>query len=593
MPEVSSATPLSVKVGTEDFRTFIEGGYYYVDKTRFIKTILEGSDDTFLILRPRRFGKTLMMSTLAYFLEQNYAKPGDTSAQQELFKGLEICKDEDFCRRNMGQHPVVSITLKSIDAISYPKAYTALVSLVRDLFDRFKWLLNSSRLDDDDREDFVKVRDLPFEPSDEGERRISDSLKKLCHLIFKHCGRKAVLLIDEYDVPLQKAAMNGYYKEMSNVISPMLGNVLKTNPELKKGILTGCLRATKEGIFTILNNFTLNTVLDGDDSLSAAFGFTADEVRAMLSYYGFDDLYERTKASYDGYRFGSQEIFCPWDVTSYVRDLLKPRRDGPASLNPPAYWNNTSNLQIVTEYMPYLKADDADRLSMLLEGRSAEIRINEGMSYGDLKFRRSPDFWNLLVYTGYLTLDKRGTDDVHEFRIPNAEVKKCFRDNVVNYYHDNGDGPYSHEVRKLITSMLSGDPKTAGLVLGKLLSGFVSLRDSATKSPPENFYHGFIDGIFAAAGDELVIDYCSNRESGDGYADITFKSQDQDTGVVLELKHADSLRDLGRDARQALCQIEEKNYGEELAYDCTGRICAYGIAFFRRRCAICFKELRH
>ena len=575
--------------GEEDFKAFRESGWYYVDKTQYLKPIFCSNNIRFLILRPRRFGKTLMMSTLRYFLEMNYQNPGDTSLQQKLFKGLKVLDDEEFCESHMGRYPVVWLTLKKIAGNSFDKAHAALCSCIGDLYSQFKWLLDSDSLDADEKKKLRRAGDEDYLYSSAlGSQYVSDFLKFLSGLLRKHCGVKPVILIDEYDVPLQKAAMNGFYDDMIGIVGPMLSEAFKTNDNICKGILTGCLRATKEGIFTGLNNFTLNTVLTQSRSLCTSFGFTPDEVKEMLACFGLEMLYDKTREYYDGYSVYGRDLFCPWDVTSYIGSLLD--SDDPESVEPEAFWNNTSNSQVITHFMPSLSSEDAQKFQDLLDGKSVTVQIDEGMSYGDYDLNKSAQFWNVLVYTGYLTLAKRGSGGVHEFRIPNAEVRRSFEENIKGYYEGKGSNTYVTLARDLIGQLISGKPDKAALSLRRLLAGFVSMRDSATKAPRENFYHGFLNGLFAAAGDNIS-EYRSNRESGDGYADITFKSADGTAGVVLELKYAKSGEDLGRAADAALRQIQEKNYAAALKTGLTRKFYGCGIAFCGRECAISFKEL--
>ena len=582
---------LKVKSGTEDFAKYIKDGYYYVDKTQYLRPIFD-ADDRLLILRPRRFGKTLMMSTLRHFLEMDYDNPGDTSKQQELFKGLKVSEEQEFCEANMGRHPVVSVSLKDAGQTTFQSSRRMLAMTVWKLSNQYEWLKNSPKLNDGEKEflDDLLNRKLLCRGDGESDGVLQSSLSMLCQLLHHHCGLKPVLLIDEYDVPLQYAAMNHFYDQMIEIIKPLFSVLLKTNPDVSKGILTGCLRATKEGIFTDLNNFTLNTALSNNDSLSGAFGFTTDEVKAMLSYYGLEDFCERARTSYDGYRFGSKEIYCPWDVTCYTADLLIPREGGPAALDPPAYWNNTSDNRIIIQYMPNLSSDDAQKLQDLVDGRSIKVAIDEGMNYGNFHLDDPAQFWNILVYTGYLTLAKRGTDDVHEFRIPNAEVRKCFEKNIQSYYQERG-GKYSKDYSvRIVELLLSGKADDLPAELTRALSTFVSVRDAAGKEPKENYYHGLLNGILLSAGN-LIGNHTSNADSGDGYADIVFTSASQKTGVVIELKYSPERSDLKAKAKEALKQIEDRDYAAALNSNVVKKVYAWGIAFWHRQCAVAFKEL--
>ena len=529
-------TRLEPKAGDEDFATFREEGIYYVDKTQYLKPLFSGTNSRFLMLRPRRFGKTLTMSTLRRFLEMDYKNPGNTSKQQELFRGLKVTEDREFCEEHMGRYPVVSLSLKGVKGSGFDDAYDKLARTISNLAKGFSWL-DGPELAEDDR-DFLNVLvsyKYLRQPVNRGYAE--GSLAFLCRLLRERFGdsRKPVLLVDEYDVPLQKAAIAGYYEPMSELIGSMLGDVLKTNDDICKGILTGCLRATKEGIFTGLNNLSVDTVLTQDESLSASIGFTPDEVRAMMDYYGLGSLYEKARSWYDGYSINGQDLFCPWDVTSYVRVLSLSSE--PGSIDPEPYWNNSSNTPVITEHMPHLTSEDADRIEELLAGRSIEAEVDEGMSYGTLRLNNlsSKQFWNILLYTGYLTLAKKGAGRIHELRIPNMEVLQCFRENISSYYEDTGPNEYGTLVRNMIDELLEGNAKKAQGSLRTLLRGYVSLRDNATRAPHENFYHGFLNGLLAAAGD-YISDFQSQADAGSGYADITFSSYDGGSSVVIEFR---------------------------------------------------------
>ena len=541
-------TRLEPKAGDEDFAVFRENGIYYVDKTQYLKPLFVDTDSRFLLLRPRRFGKTLTMSTLRRFLEMDYQNPGDTSRQQELFRGLKVTEDREFCGKHMGQYPVVSITLKGAAGTKFDNAYRKLAGIISNLAKSFRWL-NGPELAKDDRDLFNMLIDYKHLRDPDNSDYVEQSLSFLCRLLRERFGnsRKPVLLIDEYDVPLQKAAIGGYYEPMSELIGSLLGDVLKTNDDICKGILTGCLRATKEGIFTGLNNLELDTVLTEASDLRAAIGFTPDEVRTMLEYYRLGDLYEKARSWYDGYSVGGQDLFCPWDVTKYVKELC--RSEDPAAVTPKSYWNNTSNVNIVTEFMPNLAPEDSDRMQELVD------------------------------------------NGINRLRIPNREVLKCFRDNISKYYEGKGESPYGILAKNLIDQLFSADStKTAGS-LQVLLGSFVSLRDNATKAPHENFYHGFLDGLFAAAG-QNISEYKSQAESGSGYADITFRSSGRGKAVVIEIKYArDSSTDLSNLADRALEQIENKGYARDMFNRVTVKVVECGIAFHGRNCAVSCREV--
>ena len=576
--------------GEEDFETLREQGIYYVDKTQYLKPLFAGTDSRFLLLRPRRFGKTLTMSTLRRFLEMDYRNPGDTSRQQELFRGLKVTEDREFCEEHMGRYPVVSLSLKGVKGTGFVEAYRSLAGTISKLAQDFRWL-DGPELEEDERDFLNMLIKYKYLRDPACIDYVGQSLSFLCRLLRKRFsnGRKPVLLVDEYDVPLQKAAVGGYYEPMSELIGSLLGDVLKTNDDICKGILTGCLRATKEGIFTGLNNLSIDTVLTRRSSLCTAIGFTPAEVRTMFDYYGLGKFYEKAREWYDGYCIGGEDLFCPWDVASYV-EALSDDAD-PDTLEPESYWNNSSNTPVIREHMPHLNSDDADRMEVLLAGGNIEAEVDEGMSYGTISMNNlsSSQFWNILLYTGYLTLAKRGSRRTHELRIPNEEVRSCFRYNISGYY--KGKSEYVTLARKLIDQLLAGDAVNAARSLRTLLRGFVSLRDNATKAPHENFYHGFLNGLLAAAGDNISV-FKSQAEAGSGYADIIFSSYDESSAVVIEVKYASDakagLQDL---ASKAIAQIEEKGYAAGLCSEGSDRVIECGIAFRGRSCAVRCKEL--
>ena len=580
------------KAGDEDFVTFRENGIYYVDKTQYLKPLFAGTDSRFLLLRPRRFGKTLTMSTLRRFLEMDYRNPGDTSRQQELFRGLKVTEDREFCEEHMGRYPVVSLSLKGVKGTGFVEAYRSLAGTISKLAQDFRWL-DGPELEEDERDFLNMLIKYKYLRDPACIDYVGQSLSFLCRLLRKRFsnGRKPVLLVDEYDVPLQKAAVGGYYEPMSELIGSLLGDVLKTNDDICKGILTGCLRATKEGIFTGLNNLSIDTVLTRRSSLCTAIGFTPAEVRTMFDYYGLGKFYEKAREWYDGYCIGGEDLFCPWDVASYV-EALSDDAD-PDTLEPESYWNNSSNTPVIREHMPHLNSDDADRMEVLLAGGNIEAEVDEGMSYGTISMNNlsSSQFWNILLYTGYLTLAKRGSRRTHELRIPNEEVRSCFRYNISDYYKGTDSGEYAALARKLIDQILAGDSDNVTESLQDLLEVFVSVRDSATRAPHENFYHGFLSGLFAAAGDNIK-NYKSQAEAGSGYADITFSSRNKTEAVVIEIKYtSDHGTDLSDLADRAVEQIEEKKYAKALCRGKTRRVVECGIAFRGRECEAACKEL--
>ena len=533
------------------------------------------------------------MTTLRSFLEMDCQHPGDTSLHEELFQGLKVMEDREFCEQHMGQYPVVALSLKDTDGINFRNACDLLGDIICRLASRFSWLKDSRTLHADEKKVFSRLLDddLLCSGTAEAIKTLQSSLVTICSALFRHCGRKPVLLIDEYDVPLQKAAMTGYYEQMSCVVGTMLNRALRDRDDICKVILTGCLPATGEAIFAGVNGLCIDTVLALGNGLSAAIGFTPDEVRSMLGYYGFGELYEKASGWYDGYSIGGEVLFCPWDITGHVKELC--RSSDPASVRPKSHWNLTTSSNFVAGFMPRLAPEDADRMQDLLAGRSISLPADEGRSYGTLDFNnlRSAEFWNILIYTGYLTLSRTGSGGANELRIPNKEILGYFRDNISGYYRNTWSKKYDTLVRSLMERLLSGDSVGSEDSMSALLGGFVPLEENAPRPPHENFYHGFLNGLLAAAGD-YISDFQSQADAGSGYADITFSSYDGGSSVVIEVKYASDAKARLQDlASKAIAQIEEKGYAAGLCSEGSDRVVECGMAFRGRECAVRCKEL--
>lgn len=591
---VNSAATLKPKAGNEDFAQFINGHYYYVDKTQYLKEIFSEYNDRLLILRPRRFGKTLMMSTLRHFLEISKDNPGDTTRQQKLFKGLRVLGDHEFTSKCMGQFPVVYFTFNGLDGTDFDSAIANLADKIYRLAAEFEWLLDSDKLNSRQKKELSKLLDQDLYSGNKAKGLIASSLITLCSLLLTHFNRHPVVLIDEYDVPLQKAVINGYYQEMLSVIRPLLSQILKGNSDPCKVIMTGCLRASKESIFTGMNNIEVNTVLNNGNSIATAFGFTPDEVQKMFRYYGFESQYEKARLWYDGYSIDGNDLFCPWDVCSYCKDLAtSPKAPEQNNFNPRAYWNGSSSNDIIREFLPFLESGDADRMEALIKGGSVQLSVSDSLNYGELNEHHSEHFWSVLLYTGYLTLDKGTSDNNYLFRIPNSEIQECFRDQITKYYSPNGNGIFANISETIAREFIEGKQNDLLASLSDTLESFVSVRDSAVRSLKENYYHGFINGLLApAAKSKIIRGYSSNMESGDGYPDITFNDSRNSTGTVIELKHVSDRNGLKQAADDALSQIISKNYAERLFRDGRTEVTAWGIAFCGRHCDVSFRRLR-
>ena len=582
---------LAPKRGDEDFAVFRDEGIYYADKTQFLKPLFSGTGSRLLLLRPRRFGKTLTMSTLRRFLEIDFQNPGDTSRQQELFRGLKVMEDTEFCGEHMGRHPVVSLSLKDADGIGFADAYDSLAGTISDLAHDFLWL--DGPLLTKDEHDFLSMltgyRHLR-EP--DNSDYVEQSLVFLCRLLRKCFGdsHKPVLLIDEYDVPLQKAAAGGYYEPMNRLVGTMLNRALMDRDDICKVILTGCLPATGEAIFTGVNGLCIDTVLARGNGLSAAIGFTPAEARAMLGYYGFGDLYEKAAGWYGGYSIGGEALFCPWDITSHVRELCRSR--DPAAVRPKSHWNLTSSSNFIAGFMPRLAPEDAERMQDLIAGRSISLPADEGMSYGTLDFNnlRSAEFWNILIYTGYLTLSRTGSGGANELRIPNKEILGYFRNNISGYYRNTWSKEYGTLVRSLMERLLSADSGGAEDSMSALLGGFVPPEENAPKAPHGDFYRIFLDSLFAAAVQNIRD--CKSL-FGSGFAEITFRSAGCTYAAVIRIEYApDSTAGLHTLTARALEHLGEKGCAKALlSKQKIKGVAECGMAFRGRSCAVSCREL--
>ncbi len=586
----------SIDVGAELFHELIESNSYYVDKTHFVRTVFkENTSKVMLITRPRRFGKTLTMSTFHDFLSLDPENPGDLSRQQKWFANTKIFEDKEFCTEYMGKFPVVFITLKSVFGKNFTEAYRQLGSVVYKMFCEFDYLADSAKLKTDAINDFKRFKNEVSLCDPENQNAVKNSLERLCYWLSIHHGVKPILLIDEYDVPIDKAAHNNYYLDMVDVISSFLGNALKTNPYLGRAVLTGCLRAAKESIFTGLNNFKICSILDtGKGDISRGIGFTQEETQEVLSYYGLADFYEEVRKNYDGYFFGKASMYCPWDVMSFCDDNYM-QKDEPGSLIQPGnYWINTSGNDVIEEFMGFVGPEDADRMQELLDGCAIEVDVREALCYGDLQRHDINDFWTLLLYTGYLTFDPQYRTSVknkYRLRIPNEEIRECFRSKIMDFYRTNY--AIKASTGELVTGLFAGDAKMVQSNLNTLLAKYVSIRDFAANAPKENYYHGFLNGLLVN-GTSFIEEHKSNFESGDGYVDLIIASQNSDTVAVLELKQTD--KPFGARlvaAEKAVIQIVEKEYATVYVNDPLVRnVYAFGICFHKKMCSVVVRKMK-
>lgn len=583
-----------IAVGTDDYSKIIDLDCYFVDKTPLIKSLFEqNKSEVILITRPRRFGKTLTMSMFYHFLSINHKAPLDLSRHQELFKDQAIMREQEFCHHFMGQYPVIYISLKEIDGLSFENAYLGLAQSIYKLATNFSFLLESDKLNELKKNDFKNLIDpkvLNLAPNPLSITILKSSLLTLTELLYKHTQKKSIILIDEYDVPLAKASQHGYYEQMIDLIRGLLSSVLKSNPYLEKAILTGCLRIAKESIFTGLNNISVNTVLSRADSMSKGIGFTKQETFDMLKYYELSAFNAQVQEWYDGYNLANNEMFCAWDVVKFCSEAMQ--LEDPKNMLPQNYWINTSSNELISQFLGFLTEKDAEELQVLVDGGFISKKIQETLSYEDLIKHRSNDFWSMLVYTGYLTVAENSNFDLAgselKLKIPNKSVRLCFIEKIQSYFTE--EPTQILKASRILQCIFDADPKNLRLAINEALSRFISLRDFSTKSSKEYYYHGFLNGVFSTQSDHLK-DYASNQESGDGYSDISFLSKDSLHGIILELKYTDDQNKLIKTSDTALNQIDLKNYIEQFKLNgFTERVYAYGISFCKKQCAVSFKE---
>ena len=583
-----------IAVGTDDYSKIIDNKGYFVDKTSLIKDVFaQNKSEVLLISRPRRFGKTLTMSMFYHFLSINHNKPEDLSSHVELFKDTKIFADQEFCQQYMGHYPVIFLSLKSVEGINFETAYQKLAEIIYGLVDsQFRFLLQSNKLSDGNKRDLQYLLDLDNLEKVSSSVKLQFSLQKLTQFLYQHYGKKAIVLIDEYDVPLAKASVRGYYNQMVDVIRGMLGSVLKTNTCLEKAVLTGCLRVSKESIFTGLNNISVNTVFSRDEELATGVGFTKDETIDMLDYYGLSSFNNIVKEWYDGYNFANHEMFCAWDVVNFCAEAI--RLKNCQDMLPQNYWINTSSNDLINQFLGLLTKKDAEDMQTLVDGGTVSKKIRETLNHEDLKEHRSDDFWSMLLYTGYLTVVKPSDFDVASselnLRIPNKSIRNCFKEKIQDYF--TKAPTQVQKAAKILQSVFNADAEQLRVDIEDALAKFISVRDFSTKAPKEYYYHGFLNSVFSTQCEHLR-NYTSNQEAGNGYSDITFLSKDSLLGVALELKYTDDENKLIPTAKAALKQIDDKHYIEAFKKNgFTEKVYALGLSFSKKSCAVSFKEFK-
>ena len=560
---------LKLPIGIENFKKIRTEGYYYVDKTDVIRQILEDGCFVTLFTRPRRFGKSLNMSMLRHFFEI-----GTNSA---LFSGLSIAENHELCQNYMGKFPVVSISLKGVNARSYKDAYALLVSVINEEVGRFQFLLESDKLTKFDKTRLEALLDEHMTKS-----TLIGSLRKLTILLEKYYGQQVIVLIDEYDVPLAKANENGYYEDMVFLIRGLFENVLKTNDSLKFAVLTGCLRVAKESIFTGLNNFKVCSITDSD--FDESFGFIDSEVKSILQYYGQETHYTEVKEWYDGYRFGKADVYCPWDVLNYCRDLLKDEQAQPKN-----YWLNTSGNDVIEHFIDSVNGQQTltkIELERLISGEIVQKEINEFITYKEL-YNTSENLWSTLFMTGYLTQRGKADGNRYNLVIPNREVRNIITEHILVKFRQDikKDGQM---VQRFCQALANGQAQQVEQIFATYMSKTVSVRDTfVRKAIRENFYHGILLGILSFKDGWTVT---SNRESGNGFSDILIQIDDSDIGIVIEVKYTEEGKSMESDCKAALKQIDEKNYTETLYQAGVKRILKYGIACQIKDCKVMLEE---
>lgn len=572
------ANTLKLPVGIDDFRKLRESHFYYVDKTRLIEQLLLNWSEVTLFTRPRRFGKTLNMSMLKSFF--------DIGTDKALFDGLYISGNKELCDEYMGKYPVIFLSLKGVEGLTYEEAFEAFVRIMGKEVNRVSFLADSDKLTQIEREQYkgltiMKNGRLAFD-----KEKLISSLQLLSQLLYKHYGKKAVILIDEYDVPLDKAFQNGYYNEMVSLIRGLFGQALKTNEFLQFAVLTGCLRISKESIFTGLNNFKVMSITDS--RFDEQFGFTDSEVKKLLSDYGMDSHFDEVKEWYDGYHFGRADVYCPWDVINHVDHL---RDDSDAK--PQTYWINSSGNSLVRRLINRADSSTKDEIERLIAGEAIEKVIRQDLTYDEIE-NSIDNIWSVLFTTGYLIkIGEVKLPDSESYAymlvIPNKEVREVFVLQIQEWFkavvaNDNDT------MSLLSKAILDKDEAILARQLNIVMGRMISILD--TKAPDdmkENFYHGLLLGLLRGSNPDWLIK--SNRESGDGFSDILIKPENPDLGIVIEVKYAKEFKGLDAACDAAMAQIKQKRYDETLRDEGRCDILAYGIAFCRKRCRVVGEKL--
>ena len=567
MPEV-----LKLPVGIESFEEIRREGFYYIDKTGLIEQLLNQWGKVNLFTRPRRFGKTLNMSMLKYFFE--------IGTDKTLFDGLYISKNRALCGSYLGKYPVIFVSLKNVDGLTFEEAQYQLVELIGMEAERYHFLLESDRLTENDKNRYRALTDVQDGHYVMDGGIITSALQTLSQLLYKHYGQKTIILIDEYDVPLDKAFQHGYYKEMVAMLRALFGKALKTNEALQFAVLTGCLRVSKESIFTGLNNFKVLSITDA--RFDEQFGFTEEEVEALLKAYHLESHLPETKDWYDGYHFGDADIYCPWDVINHVDRLC-----GEPNAEPQSYWINTSGNDLVKRFVNKADKTTRDEIEQLVAGGVIEKSVRLELTYDEID-NSIDNLWSVLFTTGYLTQEGKPERGVYKLKIPNEEVREVFKLQIQELFNETvlKDSEGLHAFWKAFEE---GDAPQIEESLTRTLSKTISVLDS--KGPEherEKFYHAFLSGMLVGNGAWGIL---SNKESGNGFADLMVETDDPNAGIVIELKSVNKLSELDGACKRAMDQIHDRRYDEYLRNEGRGNIWAYGIAFYKKRCRVIAEKL--
>lgn len=557
---------LKLPVGIDNFEKLRRNNFYYVDKTKLIEQTLNNWSEVTLFTRPRRFGKTLNMSMMRSFFE--------IGADKTLFDGLYISRNTTLCDAHMGKYPVIFISLKDVEGLSYNEAFQIFSRMIGNEISRVSFLADSDKLTFFEREQFKGLLRIENGKFIFDKDTFTSSLKLLSQLLYKHYGQKVVMIIDEYDVPLDKAYQNGYYSEMVSLIRGLFGQALKTNDYLQFAILTGCLRISKESIFTGLNNFEVISIMDS--RYDECFGFTDAEVKEILENFNLSDHYADVKKWYDGYHFGNTDIYCPWDVVRYCKSLC-----ADPMAKPQDYWSNSSGNSLVRSFIDKADVQTKDEIERLIAGECIEKEISLELTYDELD-KSIANLWSVLFTTGYLTKQGVTEDGKVRLSIPNKEIKNLFIKKIREWFSDTtaNDGKTLEE---FCNAFMEKNTEKIEQLFGNYLWNTISIRDTAVaKEKKENFYHGILLGLLSYKASWLIK---SNAESGTGYSDILIEAPDNRTGIVIELKYAEN-GDMDTACNEALQQIEEKSYVDKLRQDGMRNFIKYGIACFKKDCKV-------